>query len=111
VRVQKYFCYKYKDWKGISLELVHYQIELDIYIPPMHQAKYKMNSNYTSIIKQDIDKLFIVGFIQLVEKTSLISLIMVVIKNNGKLQIYVDFKKLNVVRKKITYPLSFTYEV
>lgn len=58
-----------------------------------------MNLNYTSIVKQDIDKL-LVGFIQLVEKTSLISLIMVVIKKNGKLQIYVDFKNLNVARKK-----------
>jgi hypothetical protein len=26
-------------------------------------------------------------------------------------KIYVDFRKLNVVRKKILYPLSFTYEV
>jgi hypothetical protein len=96
--------------KGIPLELAHYEIELDISIPPMHQAKYKMNLNYTSIVKQNIDKL-LVGFIQLVEKTSLISLIMVVIKKNGKLQICVDFKNLNVVRKNNPYPLSFTYEV
>jgi hypothetical protein len=30
----------------------------------MHQAKYKMNLNYTSIVKQDIDKLLVIGFIQ-----------------------------------------------
>jgi hypothetical protein len=96
--------------KGIPLELAHYEIELDISIPPMHEAKYKMNLNYTSIVKQDTEKP-LVGFIQLVEKTSLISLIMVVIKKNGKLQIYVDFKNLNFVRKKSPYLLSFTYEV
>jgi hypothetical protein len=47
--------------KGIPLELVHYQIELNISIHPMHQVKYKMNSNYTSIVKEDIDKLLVVG--------------------------------------------------
>jgi len=36
---------------------------------------------------------------------------MVVPKKNGKLKIYVDFKKLNVVTKKDPYPLPFTNEV
>ncbi len=30
---------------------------------------------------------------------------------NGKLKIYIDFKKLNVATKKNPYPLPFTYEV
>jgi nucleosome binding factor SPN SPT16 subunit len=36
---------------------------------------------------------------------------MVVPKKSGKLKIYVDFKKLNVVTKKYSYPLPFTNEV
>jgi hypothetical protein len=36
---------------------------------------------------------------------------MVVLKKNGKLIIYVDFKKLNKATKKDLYPLPFFYEV
>jgi len=38
-------------------------------------------------------------------------LLVVVPKNNGKLRIYIDFRKLNVATKKDPYPLPFTYEV
>jgi hypothetical protein len=47
----------------------------------------------------NIDKLLATEFIQLVEVTWL-STIVVVIKNNGKLKICVDFKKLNKATKK-----------
>jgi hypothetical protein len=36
---------------------------------------------------------------------------MVVPKKNGKLRIYVDFKKLNAATKKYPHSLPFTYEV
>ncbi len=36
---------------------------------------------------------------------------MVVPKNNGKLRIYVDFRKFNIVTKKYLYPLLFMDEV
>jgi hypothetical protein len=32
-------------------------------------------------------------------------------KKNGKLKIYIDFKKLNASTKKDPYPLPFTYEM
>jgi len=35
----------------------------------------------------------------------------VVLKKNGKLRIYVDFKKLNATTKKDPCPLTFTDEV
>ncbi len=37
--------------------------------------------------------------------------IVIVPKKNGKLRIYIDFKKLNAATKKDPYPLPFTYEV
>jgi hypothetical protein len=33
------------------------------------------------------------------------------LKKNGKLRIYVDFRKLNAITKKDPYPLSFTNKV
>jgi hypothetical protein len=40
-----------KDLKGILLELTQHKIELDIIIPPTHEAKYHMNPNYVVAIK------------------------------------------------------------
>ncbi len=70
-----------------------------------------MNPNYVVIVKQDINKLLIVGFIKLVEEATLLFLVVVIFKKNGKLRIYVDFKKLNAVTKKDPYLLFFMDEV
>jgi hypothetical protein len=72
---------------------------------------YKLNPNYATIVKQDIDKLLVVGFSQSIEKATWLSPIMVVPPKNGKLQICIDFKKPNVATKKDPYPLPFTDEV
>jgi hypothetical protein len=53
----------------------------------------------------------VVGFIEFVEETTWSSPIVVVLKKNGKLRIYIDFRKLNVATKKDPYPLPFTDEV
>ncbi len=37
--------------------------------------------------------------------------IVVIPKKNGKLRIYIDFKKLNITTKKVQYPLPFTNAV
>jgi hypothetical protein len=70
-----------------------------------------MNPNYVVIVKQDLDKLLSVGFIALVEEASWLSLIIVVLKKNNKLKIYMDFLQLNVATNKDPYLLPFTEEV
>ncbi len=79
------FVWTYKGLKGIPLELTQHKIELDIVIQVAHQAKYKLNLNYVTIVKQDIDKLLAVGFIQYVEEAKWLSPIVVVHKKDGKL--------------------------
>ncbi len=66
-----------------------------------HQTRYKLNPNYVATVKHDIDKLLVVGFIQQIGEAISLSPIMVVLKKNGKLRIYVDFKKLNKATKKV----------
>ncbi len=70
-----------------------------------------MNPNYVASIKQDIDKLLTIGFIQMVEEATWLSPIAVVPKKNGKLKICVDFKKLNKATKKNPYPLPSFDEI
>ncbi len=80
--------------KGIPLEGIQHQIELDTLIPPTRQVGYQLNPNYVAIAKQDIDKLFATCFIKHAEKTICLSPIVAVPKKNGKLRICVDFRKL-----------------
>jgi len=101
----------YKFLKGTPPKLIEHIIELDITIPPVHQAKYRLNPNYVTIMKQNIDKLLTKGFTQLVEKATWLSIIVVIPNKNGKLKIYVDFIKLNATTKKDPFPLPFIDEV
>ncbi len=91
--------------------MVQHRIELNTSIPPTHQVRYKLNPNYATTIKQNIDKLLITLFIQLVEEATWLSAVVVVLKKNGKLIICVDFRKLNKATKKNPYTLSFSNEI
>jgi len=77
-------------------------------IPPTHQTRYQLNPNYAAIVKQNVDKLVVTGFIKLVEEATWLSPIVVVLKKNGKARIYVNFRKFNATTKKDPYPLPFT---
>jgi hypothetical protein len=79
------FAWTYKDLKGIPPELAKYKIELDTTIMLTHQAKYILNSNYAIIVKQDINKLLAIGFIQSIKEATWLSPIVIVLKKNGKL--------------------------
>jgi len=78
------FAWTYKDLKGIPPKLTQHHIELDTSTPLAHQAMYRMNPNYATIIKQYINKLSAIRFIQLVKETTWLSSIVVVPKKNGK---------------------------
>jgi hypothetical protein len=97
--------------KDIPPKLVQHRIELDTSIPPAHQARYRLNLNYATTVKQNINKLLATRFIQLVKEATWLSPIMVVLKKNGKLNICVDFRKFNKATKKDPYPLPFFDEV
>ncbi len=105
------FAWTYKDLKGIPPKLTQHKIELDTIIPLAHQARYRLNPNCVITIKQDINKLLAVGFIESIEEATWLSPIVVVPKKNGKLKICIDFKKLNAATKKDPYSLPFTNEV
>jgi hypothetical protein len=64
------FTWTYKDLKGIPPEIAQHQIELGTSMPRTHQARYQLNSNYVTIVKQDIDKLLVVTFIKPVEEAT-----------------------------------------
>ncbi len=72
---------------------------------------FKSSTINSLTIKQDIDKLVTIGLIQSIKEATWLSPIMVVPKKNGKLEICVDFIKLNKASKKDPYPLPFFNEI
>ncbi len=56
--------------KGILPYIIQYQIELEmIAIPPTHiQAMHQMNLNYVVVVKQHLDKLLAIRFIERVDQ-------------------------------------------
>jgi hypothetical protein len=110
-KIMDVFAWNCKELRGIPPHIAEHKIELDIIIPPSHQTHYRMNPNYATVIKQDLDKLLVVGFIELVEQATWLSLTMVVLKKNNKLNICIDFQKLNTTTKNDMYPSPFTNEV
>jgi hypothetical protein len=67
------FAWTYKNLKGIPPELAQHKIELDTTIPLAHQARYKLYPTYAVIVKQNIDKLLAIRFIQFVEEVTWLS--------------------------------------
>jgi hypothetical protein len=97
------FTWTYKDLKRIPPKLAQHKIELDSTIPLAHQTKYRLNPNYATMVKQDINKLLAIGFIKSIEEATWLSPIVIVSKKNGKLTICIDFRKLNATTKKDPY--------
>jgi hypothetical protein len=62
------FAWTYKDLKGIPHEIAHHQIKLDKLIPLTHQASYRLNPNHATIVKHNINKLFVTWFINLLKR-------------------------------------------
>jgi hypothetical protein len=65
-----------------------------------------MNPNYALKVREDLDKLFDIGFIYPIETTQWLSPLVIIPKKNGKLQICVDYCKLNVQTKKDPFPFT-----
>ncbi len=64
--------------KGTPLEIVQHKIKLNTTISHVHQVRYQLNLNYVTIVKHDINKLLVVGFIKSVEEATWLLPIMVV---------------------------------
>ncbi len=85
------FTWTYKDLRRIPLKIFQHWIEIDTTVPHAHQARYRLNLNYAPIVKQNINKLLVVGFIKSVKEANWLSLIEIIPKKNGKLKIFVNF--------------------
>jgi hypothetical protein len=92
------FVFNYKDLKGVTME--QHKIELLPNAKPIRTKQAKWNPKYTTMMKEELDKLLEAGFIRLVEIIEWVSPMVLVLKKNGKLRVCVNYKALNKVTKK-----------
>jgi hypothetical protein len=56
--------------KGLNPEFYDHKINLANDVIPIQQQRYRLNPNYVAKVKEEIDKLFRVGFIRLVKRAT-----------------------------------------
>ena len=96
------FSWSYEDMRGLDPQLYQHQIHLSKDAKTVAQRRYRMNPNYATKVKEEIDKLVRVGFIRPVKKATWLSPIVVVPKKNGKIRVCIDYQKLNVSMVTVT---------
>ena len=77
----------------------------------VQQQHYRMNPDYVVKVKEEIDKLLPIGFNRPIKKATWLNPIVVVPKNNGKIRVCVDYRKLNVATMKNAFPLGESMRV
>ncbi len=80
---------------------------MDTTIPLAHQVGYRLNLNYATIVKQDIDKLLVVRFIQYVEEATWLSPIVVIPKKKWQIENLYRFQKTKCSHKEGSIPITF----
>ncbi len=101
------FAWTYKNLHGIPPELAQHKIKLNTTIPSAHQARYRFNPNYVTIIKQDIDKLLASRFIKSIEEATWLSPIVIIPKKNGETENLYRFQKIKCSHKEGSIPITF----
>ena len=102
------FAWSYKDLKGVDPKVYQHTIPMNKDAKPSRQHSYTYNDTFTKKIKEEIDKLLVAEFIYEIKHTDWLSSIVVVPKNNGKLWVCVNLKKVNAATIRDNYPLPIT---
>lgn len=102
------FAWTYKDLKGVDPKICQHTIPLRDDAKPSKQRPYTYNQNFASKIKEEIDKLLEAEFIYEIEHTKWVSPTIIVPKENGKLRVCVNLKKVNAAMVRDHYPLPIT---
>jgi len=92
------FVFSYKDLKEVTME--QHKIELLPNAKSIRAKQRRWNPRYTTMVKEELDKLLEAGFIRHVETTDWVSPVVLALKKNDKLKVCVNYKTLNKVTKK-----------
>jgi len=92
------FVFNYKDLKEVTMG--QHKIELLPNAKPIKTKQGRWNPRYTTMVKEELNKLLKARFIRPVETIEWVSPMVLASKKNGKLRVCVNYKALNKVTKK-----------
>ena len=107
------FATSHKDLKGIPIEIAQHRIDLIEGAIPVRQKQYRLNPQFSMLVKKELDKLIEAGFIYPVLSSEWVSPIVVAPKPPGpkgefRIRVCQDYRKLNAATRKDHHPLPFT---
>jgi hypothetical protein len=93
--------------KRIPPKLTQHIIELDNIIPLTHQARYILNPNYATTIKQNINKLLVVRFVESIEEATWVVTHSNSTQEKWQVENLYKFWKTKCSHKKGSIPITF----
>ncbi|GKV35499.1 hypothetical protein SLEP1_g43756 [Rubroshorea leprosula] len=95
----------YSEMPGLDRKLVEHKLPIAEGFRPYKQPPRHMSADVTLKVKKEIERLVKVGFIRTCRYADWLSNVVPVLKKNGKLRVYVDFRNLNLATPKDEYPM------
>ena len=100
------FAWNYDKMQGLDRNLVEHRLPIKPEFHPFQQPPKRMSKEVELKMKEEIEKRLKAKFIRPTRYVQWLANIVHVMKKNGKLRVYVDFRDLNVVTPKDMYVMS-----
>ena len=100
------FAWSYADMLGLSTDIVMHEIHTKPECKPIKQKLWKLISEWSLKVKEEVKKQLKVGFIRVVDYPTWLANAVLVPKPNGKVRVCVDYKDVNKACPKYDFPLS-----
>ena len=104
-KYKDYFAWSYTELPGLNRKLVEHRLPIKTRFEPYQQAPRRMAPDIILKVKEEIKRLVAANFIRPARYVEWLSNIVFVMKKNGKLRIFVDFRNLNNATPKDEYPM------
>ncbi|KAH9321336.1 hypothetical protein KI387_015975, partial [Taxus chinensis] len=78
---------------------------------PVRKRPYRMNPNFHEKVKEEIDKMLKSRIIKPLDESEWVSPMVISIKKDGWIRIYMDYRELNVVCMTDPFPTPFIKEI
>ncbi|KAA3453336.1 RNA-directed DNA polymerase (Reverse transcriptase), Ribonuclease H-like protein [Gossypium australe] len=99
------FAWSYQDMPGLSTDIVVHRLPIREECKPVQQKLRRMRPDIVLKIKEEVQKQFDAGFLQVVKYLEWVANIVPVSKKNGKVRMCVDYRDLNKASPKNNFPL------
>ena len=100
---QGIFAWSYQDMPGLSSEIVQHKLPLNPECSPVKQKLRRMKPEMSLKIKKEVKKQFDADFLAAARYLEWVANIVPVPRKDGKVQMCVDYRDLNLASSKITF--------